>query len=106
MPGQFGLRGGQGAVKVGGGLPLALYQAAVYLVGQHVPTPPVLDGSLGVPLALGSVLKTLQQDDVVSPGNLGNKLLHHWLIRPGGGELLHVLQVAGAEAFHLRELGL
>lgn len=39
------------------------------------------------------------------PGNLGNKLLHHLLVRPGGRELLHVLQVPGAEALQGGELG-
>src|SRR5262249_4403181 len=41
------------------------------------------------------VLQAVEQDAILAPGNLCNKLLHNFAIRPRLGERAHVFEIAG-----------
>jgi hypothetical protein len=50
------------------------------------------------------VLDSVQNAHIVPPGQLCNKLLHNWFLRPGLFQGTHVLEASGAEALDARKL--
>ena len=59
LPGEVGLRRGQGAVKIGLRLSLARIEIALDLVDEDIAAPAVLDGLPDVPKALGSIARAI-----------------------------------------------
>jgi len=88
---QFRLWSWQCSVKVGQSLSLSAVQAAFDLVNQDIPAPTVLDGLAYVPFALTRIFHVVEDTDVMTPGDLCNKLLHKRVVRPGFRESPHVL---------------
>jgi hypothetical protein len=66
---------------------------ALDLVHENVTTPAVLHCRPNVPLSLYGIFEIVQNPDIVTPGDLCNKLLHYCLLGPRLGEGPHVLQI-------------
>ena len=90
---QVGLRGRQNGSEIGDGLAFASQRIAVDLHRQDVARPSLLDGTLRVSQAGRLVLQFAQQHEVVTPGQLSNKLLDNLAVTPSVGERSHVHQV-------------
>ena len=100
--GEFGLRRGQRAREVRHGGSLASMQLGRNLVDQHIPRPPLGHAALGVPEPCLVVVEPVEQRDVVTPGNLCNRLLHKWIAAPSLRECPHVLEVPDDDDKKLR----
>jgi hypothetical protein len=73
-------------------------------MNQNILTPAVLQYCPEVPLPRRPVFDSIQNTDIVPPGQLCNKLLHNCFFRPGLGQGTHVLEASGAEALDARKL--
>ena len=90
-------------LEIGDGLALPLKKSALDLVHENVATPAVLHCRPGVPLSLYGILEIVQNPDIVTPGDLCNKLLHNCFLGPSLGEGPHVLQISRRTPLHFRE---
>ena len=77
--------------------PLATAKASFDVERENVSAPAVFLGSFRVPNTLVHLLHFVQQPDIMSPGQLCNKLLHYFLVRPSLGKGSHILQVTDGE---------
>jgi hypothetical protein len=73
-------------------------------MNQDILTPTVLEGCPEIPLPRRPVLDSVQNAHIVPPGQLCNKLLHNWFLRPGLCQGTHVLEASGAEALDAGKL--
>jgi hypothetical protein len=73
-------------------------------MNQDILTPAVLQRCPEIPLPRRPVLDSVQNPHIVPPGQLCNKLLHNWFLRPGLCQGTHVLEASGAEALDARKL--
>jgi len=103
LGGHVGIGGRQGQIKIVDRLAFALMQPAFYLHHQDITAPAVFYGFGGIPEADSLVVTFFQKCQVVIPGDLCKRLLHYFSVRPGFGELAHILEVSGREAVHFRE---
>lgn len=60
--------------------------------------------SVQKPLPGRPVLDSVKNAHIVLPGQLCNKLLHNWFLRPGLCQGTHVFEASGAEALDARKL--
>ena len=104
--GHLGAGRWQGALEVGQRLSFPRVQLRRDHVDHDVLAPAVLKRRSEVPLPNGPVLDPVQNPEIVTPGQFGNKLLQNLRLRPGLGESAHVAEVPGAESFDTGERGL
>jgi hypothetical protein len=62
-------------MEVGDGFSVAIIQTTLDMVGQHGASPVVFHGFLDIIKRLSGVFDLADDDKVMPPGNLGNKLL-------------------------------
>ncbi len=101
--GEIGLRRGQHPCEISLCLALALVEPGVDLVSQDCPTPAVLVGHLGVPVALRRVRDGVEQPHDVPPGQSGSSLLPKLRLGICGRKGTHVAEIAGRETRHVEE---
>lgn len=65
----------------------------------------MLDGALGISQALLLIFQARQQHQVMPLGQLSNRLLDNFGIRPGFGKGAHVHQVGAGKSLHFRKGG-
>ena len=70
-------------LEIGDGLALPPEKPALDLVHENVTTPAVLHCRPNVPLSLYGIFDIVQNTDIVTPGDLCNKLLHKFGVRVG-----------------------
>ena len=73
-------------------------------MNQDILTPAVLQRRPEIPLPRRPVLDSVKNAHIVPPGQLCNKLLHNWFLRPGLCQGTHVLEASGAAALDGRKL--
>src|ERR1700723_1704976 len=73
-------------------------------MNQDILTPAVLQRCPEMPLPRRPVLDSVQNAHIVTPGQLCNKLLHNWFLRPGLCQGPHVLETSRAEALDAGKL--
>ena len=73
-------------------------------MNQDILTPAMLQRCPEIPLPRRPVLDSVQNPHIVPPGQLCNKLLHNWFLRPGLGQSTHVLEASRAEPLDARKL--
>jgi len=65
---------------------------------------PLFEGGAKTPLSRGAVLDSVQDSDIVAPGQFCNELLQNLLVGPSLGQRTHVAEVPRAEPFDSRKL--
>ena len=80
---------------------LPLIKFGLDLMREHRAAPSVLDGCLHVPLALGTLLRLVEQVHDMSPGNSAAAAAEFRIHL--GGELLHVPHATSRKAFDARK---
>jgi len=87
--------------------PMAASQVARDLRLEHLARAAVFGGIARVPKASIAVPELVEEDDVVTPGQFGSRLLQHRghaLRRPRARELAHVAEIPRRQALHVGEL--
>ena len=103
---QIGAGRGKCALKIGQRLPFPLMQGALDLEDQDISAPAVFDRSAEIPLSFDRGFQPVEQDHMMTPGQLCSKLLHNWLVGPGRGKRPHVLEASCAETLDAGKLSL
>ena len=97
-------RAAQITLEVGERLPFPCVELSGDHMNQDVLAPAVLQRCPEIPLPRRPVLDSVQNAYIVPPGQLCNKLLHNWFLRPGLCQGTHVFEASGAEALDARKL--
>lgn len=100
---QFGLRRWEGAVEVGGRAALAAVEIRIDLCVEYCAAPAVGNRGLRVPDSLRLFPNALKKSNIVTPGQLSDKLSDNCLVRPRLGKTPHTQQVSPPEAPESRE---
>ena len=94
LPGKIGLRRRERASEIGDRLALTMIQAGLDLQREDTPRPPVFDGLLSIPGAPARVADPAHDDEIMTPGDLSNKLLDFSVaIAIGQVELPHIVEI-------------
>ncbi len=97
---EIGLRPRESRLEIGDCLPLAAEEPALDLHYEDVPAPAIPDGLLRIPKPLLSGPHEVQKPDVVTPGQLCNRLLHNW---PSFGKGPHIFEIPRRKPSHFWE---
>ena len=68
-------------------------QVGVELVNEDAARPAMLDRFANIKRTDLVVLQAVEQDAILASGNLCNKLLHNFAVRPRLGERAHVFEI-------------
>jgi len=92
----------QRGLEVCEGFSVAFVGAAVDLQAENRLRPPLPQRLPGVPQSRLPIIETLEQGDILAPGQLCNDPLHNSAVGPCRGKGAHVLQVSRRKPLHFR----
>ena len=101
---QIGTGRGERALEIGQRLPFPLMQPTGNLEYENVPAPAVFERGAEIPFTRGTVLDSVENADIVAPGQFCNELLQNLRLGPSFGQGAHIAEIARAEALDAGKL--